>query len=43
MVSVTTDQGYSYNPSTNQITFAESYSNLDVVEVIEANNDKSDE
>jgi len=34
VVSVTTDQGYSYNQSTNQITFVESYSNLDVVEVI---------
>ena len=34
VVSVTTDQGYSYNPTTNQIAFTESYSNLDVVEVI---------
>ena len=34
VVSVTTDQSYSYNPATNQITFAELYSNLDVVEVI---------
>jgi len=34
VVSVTTDQGYSYNPVTNQIRFVESYSNLDVVEVI---------
>lgn len=34
VVSVTTDQGYSYNATANQITFAQSYSNLDVVEVI---------
>ena len=34
VVSVTTDQGYSYNPATNSITFAELYSSLDVVEVI---------
>jgi hypothetical protein len=34
VVSVTADQGYSYSPDENQITFAESYSNLDVVEVI---------
>jgi hypothetical protein len=34
VVSVTADQGYSYSPTTNQITFAESYSSLDIVEVI---------
>jgi hypothetical protein len=34
VVSVTSDQGYSYSPTTNQITFAESYSSSDVVEVI---------
>ena len=34
VVSVTTNQGYFYNSSTNQITFAETYSSLDVVEVI---------
>jgi len=34
VVSVTTDQSYSYDPITNKITFAESYSNLDVIEVI---------
>ena len=34
VVSVTTDQSYSYSPATNQITFTESYAESDIVEVI---------
>jgi hypothetical protein len=36
VISVNTGQGYTYNPSTRQITFSTPYSNTDIVEVFSA-------